>query len=408
MTQHQMTICLLGSLDTKGEEFAYIKGLIETRGHRVLAVDTSIVGEPGFPPDISASDVLASAGEDLESLRAAGDRGKAVNAMAVGAVRVVKRLHDEHRFDGILSMGGAAGTTVGTAAMRNLPVGLPKVMVSTLASGDVSDFVGTKDVTLIHPVVDLAGLNRITRQILARAAGAIIGMVDIQTTAEQDSIPCVPLTEMSLTADGCEQVRTLLEGQGLEVITFHASGIGGDAMEELIRDRVFDVVVDYTTSELVDVMCGGGFPSCGDRLTAAGRVGIPQVVGPGGLDTIRFGPRNRLPDRFFNRNIFIHSENVTLVRVNEDEARIVAGAMVRRLNEARGPVRMIWPLRGISALDDEDMPFYDPDIDQVLLDVLRERLSGSDKQLIEIDAHINDYDYVAAVCSAATEFVGNV
>ena len=260
MNQNPSTICLLGSLDTKGEEFAYIRSLIETRGHRAITIDTSIVGEPRFPPDISASDVLASAGEDLESLRQIGDRGKAVNAMAVGAVRVVKRLHDDKRIDGILSMGGAAGTVVGTAAMRNLPVGVPKVMVSTLASGDVSDFVGTKDVTLIHPIVDLAGLNRITRKILARAAGAITGMVEMQTSAVESTIPCAALTEMGVTAEGCDQVRTLLEARGMEVITFHASGVGGDAMEELIRDRSFDIVIDFTTSELVDVMCGRRIP----------------------------------------------------------------------------------------------------------------------------------------------------
>lgn len=394
------SIALLGSLDTKCDEFLFIKNILEQRGHKTLTIDTSIVGEPGYPPDISASDVVASAGEDLELLRLAGDRERAVSAVSVGVVRVVESLYEQGRLSGILSMGGRSGTIVGTAAMRNLPVGLPKVMVSTLASGDVSSFVGSKDVTLIHPIVDLDGLNRVTRQILASAAGAIAGMVEVKANLVSDARHCAALSTMGLTAEGCDQIRAILQGRGMEVIDFLADGYGGDAMEELIRDGVFDLVVDISTGELTDVLCGGGFASAGDRLTAAGRAGIPQVIGPGGLEFMRFGPNNRFPSRFSHRNIHVLEKSVTLVRINEEEAEIIAGAIARRLNSSRGPVKLVWPLKGFSALDAEDMPFFDLDIDNLMLDIIRDRLIDSADRLIEVDANINDYEYAVAVSNA--------
>ncbi len=403
MTDQKPTVVLLGALDTKGQEFAYIKELLETRGLRTLTVDTSIVGEPAYAPDISASDVLATAGEDLESLRMAGDQGKAVNSMAVGVVRAVKSLHRQGRLNGILSMGGVSGTTIGTAAMRNLPLGVPKVMVSTLVVDNVSDFVGAKDITLIYPVVELEGLNRATRLILAKAAGAVAGMVEMRAQMSPETMPSAALTTMSATSDAADNIRMRMENGGFEVISFSASGRGGDVMEELIRDHIFDVVIDLTTSELVDVLCGGGYPSSGDRLTAAGRLGIPQVVVPGGIDMLCFGPQNRVPARFSDRNIYIYNDRATMVRTDEDEARIVAGAMARRLNDALGPVRLLWPARGVSALDEEGMPFFDPDVDGVFIEVLRNRLDEAEQRLIEVDAHINDDVFADAVCQTAFE-----
>ncbi len=310
------------------------------------------------------------------------------------------------RLDAILCLGGRTGTFIAAAALRNLPVGVPKVLVSTLPAGEVSKLVGAKDVTLIHPIIEARGLNRVTRGIMTRAAGVISGMVETRPILEEEPVACAALSTMEATNEGCDLIRSMLEARGVEVIDFMARGRGGDIMEELSLDRIFDVVVDVTTIELVDTLCGGGFPCSGGRLTGAGYRGIPQVVGPGGVDMLRFGPRHRLPARFSKRNVHVQNQDITLVRLDEEESRIAAGSMARRLNGAVGPVRLVWPLRGVSALDDDEMPFYDPRIDAIFLEVLRERLERADERLIEVDAHINDRNYAVAVCEAVFDLCG--
>lgn len=398
------TILLLGTLDTKGEEYSYVRDLVRARGHEVLLADLGILGEPTVTPDIPAEDVARAGGGELSALRAKADRGAAVDVMQRGACALVPAWHAASRFDGVLGLGGGGGTTMIAAAMRTLPVGVPKVMLSTMASGNTTPYVDVKDLTLMYSVVDIAGLNPLSRRILANAAGAICGMVEqCAATPAGDKAragrPLLAATMFGVTTPCVTAVRAALEDDGYDIAVFHATGTGGRAMEGLIDDGYFAGVVDVTTTEWCDEVVGGILTAGPTRLSAAGRKGIPQVVSVGALDMVNFGGLDTVPAAFKGRTLYRHNETVTLMRTTAAECVEIGRRIAERLNAARGPTVLVLPLRGVSAIDAPGQPFYDPAADEALFESLREHI-GPNVRLVEVDAHINDAAFARALTAA--------
>lgn len=398
------TILVIGTLDTKGVEFAYVRDLIVGRGHRPLVLDAG-TGEPPWAPDIAADRVAAAGGGDLATLRAARDRASTLEVMCRGAAVVAAELAAAGEIDGVIGLGGSGGTAIGTAAMRALPVGVPKVMVSTMASGDVSAYVDVKDLTLMYSVVDVAGLNRLSRRILANAAGAVCGMVE-QAIPPAEDRPLVAATMFGVTTPCVTRVRERLEAAGFEVLVFHATGSGGRAMESLVDGGFIAGVVDATTTEWADELIGGVLGAGPTRLDAAGAAGIPQVVSVGALDMCNWGPIDTVPARFADRNLYRHNPQVTLMRTTPEECaelgRIVAG----KLNAARGPVALFLPLGGVSMIDAEGGPFWSPEADAALFDALRANLDRSKVDLVELDNNINDPAFADALADRLLSMLG--
>ncbi len=394
------TVLLIGTLDTKGEEYRYVRDRIRAAGHQTLVMDLGILGAPRFPPDVPSADVACASGADIGALRARADRGSAVDAMQRGACVLVPALFAERRFDGVIGLGGGGGTAMITAAMRTLPVGVPKLMVSTMASGNTAPYVDVKDITLMYSVVDIAGLNPLSRRILGNAAGAIAGMVaEAARNADEASRrdrPLLAATMFGVTTPAVTAVRERLERAGFDVLVFHATGAGGRAMEGLIDDGYVTGVVDVTTTEWCDEVVGGVLSAGPDRLGAAGRAGIPQVVSVGALDMVNFGPIETVPERFRSRTLYKHNDAVTLMRTTADECITIARCIAGQLNCATGPTVVVLPLRGVSAIDAEGKPFYDPDADRALYETLRKSLSPA-VRIVELDAHINDPAFAETV-----------
>lgn len=387
-----MAVCLVGTFDTKGAEFQYVKNQIESNGLGTICVNTGIIGESTFQPDITSEEVARAAGMGLSALRQKADRGHSVTAMAKGARAIVSNLFQRGKINGILSLGGSAGTTIGTSAMQALPVGIPKVMVSTLASGDTSPYVQTKDITMVYSVVDIAGINSITRQILTNAAGAISGMVQAISEPVNEK-PLIAATMFGVTTPCVTKARTILEAAGYEVLVFHATGSGGKAMEDLIRGGFITGVLDVTTTELADELVGGVLSAGPDRLEAAGRNSIPQVVAPGALDMVNFGPRDTIPERFKNRQFYQHNANVTLMRTTAEENAQLGQIMAQKLLLAQGPTRVLIPKHGVSAIDKTGQPFYSPEAETAWINSLKSGLDESVVEVIEMDNHINDEEF---------------
>ena len=394
------TALLIGTLDTKGVEFAYVRSLIEARGHHVLVLDVG-VQEPVFTPDINASDVAAAGGASIEELRRRGDRGVAVDAMIAGVRVLVPQLYAEGRFDGVLSLGGGGGTTIATAAMRELPVGVPKLMVSTVASSDTRPYVGVKDITMMYSVVDIAGLNPLSRRILANAAGAVCGMIE-QEAPEAENHPLIAATMFGVTTPCVNQLRERLEEVGYDVLVFHATGTGGQAMEGLIDAGFITAVADITTTEWCDEVVGGVLSAGPDRLSAAAHAGLPQVVSCGALDMVNFQALETVPERFLHRNLYKHNPNVTLMRTTSEECAEIGRRIAGKLNQAKGPTVLLVPLRGLSMMDGEGQPFFDPEANAALFQALRDHIRSPVK-LMELDLHINDPAFAdaAAACLLA-------
>jgi uncharacterized protein (UPF0261 family) len=390
------TVAILGTLDTKGEEFAYLRTRIESAGLATLVIDSGILGEPLFAPAISRWELVKASGRAFEDLRGTRDRGESIAAMAAGAAVVVRRLFEEGRIQGLISLGGSAGTTIGTAAMRSLPAGFPKVMVSTLASGDTRPYVGTKDIVMVHSVVDIAGLNLLSRRILANAAAAIAGMVlQEETGGREMSKPLVAATMFGVTTPCVTIARRVLEERGFEVLVFHATGAGGQAMENLIADGYVAGVLDVTTTELADELAGGVMSAGPHRLEAAAEKGIPQVVCPGAIDMVNFGPLDSVPEKYRKRLLHVHNPNVTLMRTTPEECAELGRITAEKLNRARSSVVFLMPLRGVSAIDAAGLPFWWPQADRCYLDALKANLNARIR-LVEVDAHINDEGFARA------------
>lgn len=395
------TILLIGTFDTKGAEYAYVRDLILDRGLQVLTLNAGVTGEPTLTPDISAAQVAEAGGGDLAQLRQQADRGAALEVMTRGAGKLAVRLHTEGKFDGVLGLGGSGGTAIATAAMRELPVGLPKVMVSTVASGDVQPYVGVKDITMMYSVVDIAGLNRLSRRILANAAGMVCGAVEEAETrggeeARTEDKPLVTATMFGVTTPCVTMVREKLEAAGYEVLVFHATGSGGQAMESLISAGFISGVADITTTEWCDELVGGVLSAGPHRLEAAAKAGLPQVVSCGALDMVNFWAVETVPPQFKDRTLYKHNANVTLMRTTPQECAELGRIIASKLNAATGPTVLFIPLKGVSAIDKEGQPFYLPEADAALFESLRRNIRPP-VELVELDMHINDPEFAAAM-----------
>lgn len=392
-----MPVLLIGTLDTKGSEVGYVRDRLRARGVNVMVMDAGSMGVPSIESDISREAVFLAAGANLVEVRAAADRGQAVSLAAEGAAKLATELHGKGRLDGVLSLGGSAGTTIGTAAMRALPLGVPKLMVSTLASGQVQHYVGTSDIFMLHSVVDLAGLNRISRAVLDNAAAAMAGMISSKfrvPSSKLEDKPIIAATMFGVTTPCVEAARKILEAAGYEVIVFHATGTGGRTLEGLIRDGIIAGVLDITTTELADELVGGILSAGPDRLTAAGARGIPQVISLGALDMVNFGPPETIPSRFQDRLFYRHNPSVTLMRTTPEEMAQLGSELASKANAAIGPTRVMLPLRGVSAIDAEGKPFWWPEADAALFAAIRSRIEA--RLLIECDCHINDAAFAEA------------
>src|ERR1700736_1410399 len=377
-------VAVLGTLDSKGAEFAFLKARLAAEGVDTLVVDAGVLGPPAFPADIPAAEVAEAAGVPLDALVAERDRGRAMSVMSAGAARVLKRLHAEGRIHSVVSMGGGNGTAIGTAAMRALPVGVPKLMLSTLAAGDVRAYVDVSDLVMMPSVVDIAGINRLSARILTNAAGAIAGMVKAEPPASAGNRPLVAATMFGVTTPCVTKAREVLENAGYEVLVFHAVGTGGRAMEALIRDGFFAGVLDITTTELADELAGGALSAGPARLEAAGEMGIPQVVSLGALDMVNFGPPETVPEKYRGRLLYQHNPQVTLMRTTGDENAILGRTIAEKLNRAKGPTTLMIPNRGVSLMDAEGKPFHDRDADAALFAALKANLAGNVK-LVDLD-----------------------
>jgi uncharacterized protein (UPF0261 family) len=385
------TVLLAGTLDTKGAEYAFVRDRLRQHGVDVLVMDLGVLGEPAFAPDVPAADVARAGGADLAALRAARDRGPAIDAMLRGAVALVPALHAGRRIDGVAGLGGGGGTAMITAAMRALPVGVPKLMVSTLASGNTAQYVDVSDITLMPSVIDIAGLNPLSRRILANAAAAIAGMVTQAPIAVADA-PARPLlgaTMFGVTTPCVTAARQQLEAAGYDVLVFHATGTGGRAMESLVDSGYLQGVLDVTTTEWCDEVVGGVLAAGPDRHGAAARRGVPQVVSVGALDMVNFHGMETVPPQFAGRTFYRHTPSVTLMRTTAAECREIARRIAAQLNRATAPVTLVLPLGGVSMIDAPGQPFADPGADAALFDALRAGVAPH-VRVVEVDAHIND------------------
>lgn len=396
-------VVLLGSLDTKGAEIALVKEHIESRGHGTLVVDTGVLGEPAFQADVPRQRVAQAAGAELAELARRQDRGLAMDAMSRGAARLVAELHAQGRFDGILALGGGGGSSVACAAMRALPLGVPKVMVSTVAGGDVSGYVGTHDIVMIPSIVDIAGVNRISRQVFARAAGAVCGMVEAEVPPGDDR-PLVAASMFGNTTRCVEDARQRLEQAGYEVLVFHATGTGGRTLESLAAAGQLTGVLDVTTTEWADELVGGVLAAGSSRLEAAACSGTPAVVAPGCLDMVNFWRPETVPERFRERRFYQHNPDITLMRTTPEENLQLGRILAEKLNASVGPVAVLFPLRGLSVIDSPDGPFWWPEANGALLDSLRMHLRP-DIPLITLDCNINDPPFAARAVDTLLELM---
>lgn len=389
------TIAIAGTFDSKGEEFAYVKKLVEGLGLQSLMIHTGVF-EPLFEPDVSNRAVAEAAGADLDALVAAKDRAEATEALARGFEQLLPKLYAEGRFDGILSFGGSGGTALATPGMRALPIGVPKVMVSTMASGNTSQYVGTSDIVMMPSVVDVSGLNSLSTTIFQNAVFAIAGMVTHERKKPETEKPLVAASMFGVTTPCINMAKAYLEEQGYEVLVFHATGIGGRSMEDLIRAGFIKGVLDITTTEWCDEVVGGVLNAGPNRLEAAALKGVPQVVSVGAVDMVNFGPYETVPHEFAGRLLYKHNPTVTLMRTTPAENRTIGAKIAEKLNMASGKTALMLPLKGVSLIAVEGQPFYDPDADQALFETLRNSVDRQVVEVVEMDAAVNDESFALA------------
>jgi uncharacterized protein (UPF0261 family) len=399
------TVVLVGTLDTKGREYAFLRDRLHAAGVATILVDAGIMGPPLVEPDVSRQEVAAAAGADVEALRAAGDRGQAVLAMARGATAVVSRLYAEGRCQGVLAAGGSGNTSIAAEAMQALPVGVPKLIVSTIAAGDTRPIVGASDMLLAASVVDVAGINSVSARVLANAAAAMAGMVQAAPLELGESRPLIAASMFGVTTPCVTHAAETLDGLGYEVLTFHMTGTGGRSMEALIAGGFISGVLDTTTTELCDELVGGALSAGPERLTAAGAAGIPQVVSLGALDMVNFGPRETVPAQFEGRNLYVHNAQVTLMRTTAEECAQLGEEIARKLSAATGPVALFVPLGGISMIATPGGPFYDAAADEALFAAVRANV-GDHVELVELDLDINDPAFADAMVAKLHSYLG--
>lgn len=399
MATAEPVVSLIAACDTKQAEVLYVKERLQANGAQVLVVDIGVLGEPYSGADVTREQVAAAGGVNLKNLVASRDKAKAMKVMAAGAAITVPELMTSKPFDGVIGLGGTAGTSIASAAMRALPFGLPKVLLSTVASGDTRPYLSTKDIVLVPSIVDLAGVNTVSRMTMRMAVGTLLGMI-----SERENGPgarrTIAATMFGNTTPLVDGLREQLTKQGHEVLVFHCTGIGGQTMEELIEAGLVKLVLDVTTTELADELGGGVFSAGPHRLEAASKAGVPQVVAPGCLDMINFSERGTVPQHFTNRPIYEWNPQVTLVRTTPEDNSRLGKLIAAKLNRARGPVRVIFPLGGFSQLDAEGGPFWWPQADTACLTALRHDLRP-DIQLTTVNCNINDDEFRAVVLDAA-------
>ncbi|MCC7338265.1 MAG: Tm-1-like ATP-binding domain-containing protein [Pirellulaceae bacterium] len=391
-------IAIIGTLDTKGREHAFVADRIRAAGHTPLLIDVGTAQPPQVTPDIARDEVAAAAGVDLTEMIARGDRGECVSAMAIAAPKLLKQLQEQGRIDGVISLGGGGGTAIATAAMRALPIGFPKLMVSTLASGNTAHYVGTRDICMMPSIVDVAGLNRISRTVFSRAAGAICGMVDAQVDTD-DARPLIVASMFGNTTQCVNAAMPILEAAGYEVLVFHATGTGGRAMESLIESGMVAGVLDITTTEWADELVGGTLSAGPDRLDAAAKAGVPAVVVPGCLDMANFGERNSLPKQFEERTLYVHNPQVTLLRTNATECQQLGKILAKKVNTYTAPVTVLLPRKAISLISAAGQPFHDAAADAALFDAITTELKP-EIEVQSMDCEINDPAFAKACAEA--------
>lgn len=399
-------VVILGTLDTKGEEFKFIKEIIESQGMETLVVNAGVLGKPHFQPDIPNTLVAEAGGTQLAELIANNDRGRAIDVMMKGSAKIIAELERQGLIGAVISLGGTAGTTIGTHAMQALSVGVPKLMVSTVASGDTRPYVGNKDITMMYSVVDISGINSVSSKILANAAFAVAGMAKGVTPVLEKEKPLLAATMFGVTTPCVTAAREYLESKGYEVLVFHATGAGGGSMEGLITAGFIKGVLDITTTEWADELVGGVFNAGPHRLEAAGKMGIPQVVSTGALDMVNFGAMDTVPEQFKHRNLYKHNATVTLMRTTVDENRQLGKIIADKLNMTQGPTALFLPLKGVSLIDAEGQPFHGPEEDQALFDTLRANINKDKVELIEMDANINDERFALAMAKKLIDMLG--
>jgi uncharacterized protein (UPF0261 family) len=408
-----MPVLLFATLDTKGAEAALVRDELRTHDVDVVLVDAGCVSEPSGAADVSREDFFQAAGISLADLQSQRDRGAAIKAAAQAAAALARKWYESGKLDGVISIGGSAGTTIGTSAMRALPLGVPKLMVSTLASGQVRQYVGDKDVLMLNSIVDIAGINRISRLVLSNAAAAMAGMVQARKTsgvqaAQSSDKSLIAATMFGVTTPCVNRAREVLEAAGYEVLVFHATGSGGQAMESLIADGLIAGVLDITTTELADELVGGVLSAGPNRLTVAARYGVPQVVSVGALDMVNFGPPDSVPSKFEARKFYQHNPTITLMRTTTDENRQLGEEIGRKVSAATGPACVTLPLQGVSAIDRAGQPFDDPAAREALFAGLRGELKTSaNVELVELDMHINDSAFAEAAANKLLSLIAS-
>ena len=383
------TVALVGTFDSKGTEYQYIKELLEKLDLKVFTIHTGVF-ESSFVPDVDVAEIAAEADEDIASIRKRNDRAYATEVLSRGLKSLLPKLFAQGLFDGVLSFGGTGGTSLVAPGMRQLPIGIPKLIVSTVASGDTSVYVGTSDIMMMPSIVDVSGLNKISKRIFGNAVSAMAGLLNYRFETEEDEHPLVAATMFGVTTPDVNFAREYLEKNGYEVLVFHATGIGGRTMESLVSDGYFTGVLDLTTTEWADELVGGILNAGEHRLEAASLAKIPQVVSLGAMDMVNFGPFDTVPDQFKNRNFYKHNPTVTLMRTTVEENEKLGKIIASKLNLAKSETILVIPNGGFSAIDVKDGPFHCPEADKALIDSIKKHLTNESVKLIEKEQAIND------------------
>ena len=395
-TDHRF-IVMLGCFDTKGEDFSYLLKCLKAKNQQVITINTGVMETfVDFPIDFDNESVATASGTDIEVIRESGDRGKAVESMGKGAASLLGGLASKDQIKGVIGMGGGGGTYIILEAMQQVPLGIPKFCLSTVVAKDLSRQIGVKDITLMSSVVDVAGLNSISRPLIAQAAAAINAMAEVQVDGLGDNKKSIAISMFGNTTKCVDECTRLLRAEGYEVMAFHATGVGGSTMESLIREGVFDAVLDVTTTELADELCGGILSAGPNRLTAASEMGIPQVVVPGCLDMVNFAQLDTVPPKYGSRQLYSWAPDVTLMRTNIEENKQLGKLLADKLNAAKAPVEILIPLHGISQIDRQGQLFYDPEANTALFGSIKENTENH-IPVVEIDAHINDEAFAKAL-----------
>lgn len=400
------TILIIGAFDVKDEEYAFIRAQIKEQGFEVLTMNFGTMGSTDlFPVDIENLTVAKAGGADINKLREGNDRGRAMAAMAKGAAHLSQKLFGDEKIGGVFGMGGTGGSSVISNAMRALPIGFPKVLISTVASGDTTILTGVKDITMIPSIVDVSGLNPISEKVFKEGVGAICGMVKMDYTPSIEQKPIIAATMFGNTTDCVDMCRENLVNKGYEVLVFHCTGTGGKTMESLVDDGFVYAVLDITTTEWADHICGGVFDAGSDRLSAPGRAGLPHLIVPGCVDMANFGPVSTVPEKYKDRNLYEWNPNVTLMRTDIEENIKMGEIFAKKANEATGRVAFLLPLKGVSILDSEGDRFWWPEADQAMFDAIKKNVKpGID--VIEIDANINDKDFAEKAVEMLMSLMG--